>query len=555
MRKWWAPSTMRGYRSSWLSKDALASLALVAIALPSQMATARLAGVPVVFGLYAFVAGTVLYALIGTNRHLSVGADSTIAPVLAVGVASIAVVGTSRYMTVMALAALLIGVVLIMVGVLRLGWIAEFLSTPVIGGVLGGIAVEIVVRQLPSVLGVSGGGTSTIGRISDVVSEVGSINGWSVGIAVGTFVLIAGGRRIDRRLPGALLSVVLSIVLVGVCNLVNRHGVETIGHVNGGVPHVAFPKATWADCRQLIGPVLTVAFLCIAQTAAIARRSNASTQSSSDFNRDLIGIGAGSIAAGFIGAIAVDAIPPNTIITAASGGRSQLTNVFAASVVAVAILTLTGPLANLPLATLGATLIFIALKLFSLREFRTVFRFDRIEFALSALTLLVVALIGIEQGVILAMIVSLADRTRRSARPRDTLLGREPGTDHWIPVDIDRETEQVPGVLVYLVYAPLWYGNAHYLRFRIQHLVDAATVPIQAVIVDADGMSDIDFTGLQTLRDLAAELAQHGTSIAIARASHLVHHDLKHGALLAELGSDHLFTSVEDAVASLGPSS
>jgi MFS superfamily sulfate permease-like transporter len=179
-------------------------LALVAIALPSQMATARLAGVPVVFGLYAFVAGTVLYALIGTNRHLSVGADSTIAPVLAVGVASIAVVGTSRYMTVMALAALLIGVVLIMVGVLRLGWIAEFLSTPVIGGVLGGIAVEIVVRQLPSVLGVSGGGTSTIGRISDVVSEVGSINGWSVGIAVGTFVLIAGGRRIDRRLPGAL---------------------------------------------------------------------------------------------------------------------------------------------------------------------------------------------------------------------------------------------------------------------------------------------------------------------------------------------------------------
>ena len=156
MRKWWAPSTMRGYRSSWLSKDALASLALVAIALPSQMATARLAGVPVVFGLYAFVAGTVLYALIGTNRHLSVGADSTIAPVLAVGVASIAVVGTSRYMTVMALAALLIGVVLIMVGVLRLGWIAEFLSTPVIGGVLGGIAVEIVVRQLPSVLGVSG---------------------------------------------------------------------------------------------------------------------------------------------------------------------------------------------------------------------------------------------------------------------------------------------------------------------------------------------------------------------------------------------------------------
>src|SRR6204780_428400 len=212
MSTWWVPPTLRGYRTSWLGADALAGLSLVAVALPSQMATARLAGVPAVAGLYAFVAGSVLFALFGTNRRLSVGADSTIAPVLAVGVASIAVVGTSRYITTMAFAALLVGGLLIAVGVCRLGWIAEFLSTPVITGVLAGIAVEIVVRQIPVILGVAGGGTTTIDRIRQVAGQLSHVNGWSAGIAVGVLALIVVGQRVDHRLPGALLGLVLSIV-------------------------------------------------------------------------------------------------------------------------------------------------------------------------------------------------------------------------------------------------------------------------------------------------------------------------------------------------------
>jgi MFS superfamily sulfate permease-like transporter len=175
-----------------------------------------------------------------------------------------------------------------------------------------------------------------------------------------------------------------------------------------------------------------------------------------------------------------------------------------------------------------------------------------VEFALATSALVVVAVVGIEQGVALAMVLTLADRTRRSARPRDVLLGRESDTDHWIPVDIGRVTEQVPGVLVYLVYAPLWYGNANYFRSRVLDLVKHSTTSVQAVILDADAMSDIDYTGLEALRDLAAELSDQGVRIGIARASHLVHHDLKHGALLAQLDPDHLFTSVEAAVTALG---
>ena len=550
MSTWWVPPTLRDYRASWLSADALAALALVAVALPSQMATAQLANLPAVAGLYAFIAGSLLYAALGTNRHLSVGADSTIAPILAVGVAA-AAAGTSGYSAVMAFTALLVGALLVVAGLCRLGWIAEFLSTPVIDGLLAGIAVEIVVRQIPVILGLAGGGTTTIGRLRRVFDQVGHTNGWSVGLALGVLALIVVAWRVDRRLPGALLGLVLSIVAVDAFGLSTRHGVAVLGVVHGGLPHVGLPPASWTELRRLLGPVLTVAFLCIAQTAATVRASGATVPAANDFNQDLVAIGAGSVAAGLIGVLAVDASPPNTAIVTAAGARSQLTNVLAAVVVFAVVLTLTGPLSHLPQATLGATLVFIATKLFRMRELRAIFRFDRLEFALAAITLLVVALVGIEQGILLAIVLSLADRTRRSARPRDTLLGREPGTDHWIPVDVGRPAEQVAGVLVYLVYAPLWYGNADYFCLRLRQLVEAASSPVEVVILDANAMADIDYTGLQALRGLATELEGRGVTIGVARASHLVHHDLKHGALLTQLGRGHLFSSVEEAVTSL----
>ncbi|MGH3852649.1 MAG: SulP family inorganic anion transporter [Pseudonocardiaceae bacterium] len=551
MSSWWVPPTLRGYRASWLGADALAGLTLVAVAVPSQMATALLANLPAVAGLYTFVAGSLLYALLGTNRHLSVGADSTIAPVLATGVAAVAAVGTAGYSTVMAFATVLVGALLIAVGLLRLGWISEFLSTPVITGVLAGIAVEIVVRQLPLILGLRGGGSSTLARIAALLGQLRHTNGWSVGIAAGVLAVIVTAQRIDRRLPGALIGLVLSIAAVHVFGLGAHHGVAILGPVQGGLPRLRLPAVPWPRLGQLSGPVLTVAFVCIAQTAATVRAAATGAAATEDFNRNLISVGAGGIAAGLIGGFAVDASPPNTAIITASGARSQLTNLVAVVVVGAVVLVATAPLAELPQATLGATLVYIATTLFRVGELRRVLRFDRIEFALAAATLLAVALVGIEQGVVLAMILSLADRTRRSARPRDTILGREPDTDHWIPVDLGHPTEQVPGILVYLIYAPLWYGNANFFRSRLRNLVDTAPTPPHTVVLDADAIPDIDYTGLQSLRDLAAELGQRGVTIGIARASHLVHHNLKHGALLKQFGPGRLFASVEEAVTTL----
>jgi len=267
--------TLRGYRMSWLRPDVVAGVTLVAIAVPEQMATARLAGMPPLAGLYTFVAGSLLFAVIGRSPQVSVGADSTIAPVLAAGVATIAAAGTGRYLHLVSFLALMVGAIVIATGLLRLGWIAEFLSTPVVTGVLAGIAVEILLSQVPAVLGLAGGGTTAIGRLRTVASEIGHTNSWSAGIAVAVYAVIMIAGRIDRRIPGALIALVASVLVVAAFNLEN-HGVAVLGSIQGGLPVFGVPSGSLADARHLLGPALTIAFLCVAQTAATVRAAGAS---------------------------------------------------------------------------------------------------------------------------------------------------------------------------------------------------------------------------------------------------------------------------------------
>src|ERR1019366_3548146 len=229
------------------------------------------------------------------------------------------------------------------------------------------IAVEIVVRQIPAILGVADGATTTIGEVRRLASQVSHINGWSAGLALGVLAVTPAAERIDRRLPGPLAGLILSIAAVHALGLASRHGVAVLGTLQGGLPHLRLPYLSWSQLRRLPGLVLTVTFVCIAQTAATVRTSGTGAQGTGargDFNRDLIGIGAGSVAAGLIGAFPVDASPPNTAIATAAGTRSQLANIMAAVLVLGVALVATAPLADLPEAMLAATLVFIATKLF-----------------------------------------------------------------------------------------------------------------------------------------------------------------------------------------------
>jgi len=248
----------------------------------------------------------------------------------------------------------------------------------------------------------------------------------------------------------------------------------------------------------------------VAQTAATLRASSGGAPAADDFNRDLVALGAGSLVAGLSGSFAVNSSPPRTAVVASSGGRSQVAGLVAASVALGVALLATGLLKDLPQATLGAILIFVATRLLRVRDLQAILRFDRLEFGLTVVALLAVATFGIEQGIVVAMLISLADRTRRTARPRDVVLGRVPGTPHWISPDIGRPTEQVRGVIVYLVYAPLWFGNADFVRLRIRRIIDAAPWPVHTLVLDANAMSDIDYTGTQMLDELATDSSSAG---------------------------------------------
>lgn len=548
------PPWLRGYRRSWLAADLVAGLTLAAIAVPEQIATARLGNFPASAGLYAFIAGSLAIAMLGAHQHMSVGGDSTITPVFAAGVAAVAASGGTRYAHLVTFVAIVVGIVVAAAGLLRFGWIADFLPSPVVTGVLAGIAIEIAARQLPAVLGTTSGGTTTVGRLEALFDHRSQVNGWAVGIAVIVLVIIVAVEHINRRVPGALAALVLSTASVAILAL-RSHGVRVLGSFHSGVPSFGVPAIHLSDVRRLTTTVLTVSFLCVVQTAATAR-SSASSGSPTDpdpaqgLNRDLVAIGAGSILAGLSGSFAVNASPPRSAVVETAGGRTQVSSLVAAGAV-VAVLAAAGLLKDLPQATLGAILLYIASRLFKVGELRRVLAFDRIEFAIAAMTVIVVGFVGIEQGVAAAILLALALRTRLAARPRAEVLGREPHTDHWIPQDIGRPTEEVPGVFVYLLYAPLWYGNASFVTARLRAAVATGHPPIRAVVIDADGIADIDYTGARQLSDLAVEFRQKGVRLAIARASHLVHHDLKRSGLLKSVGQDFVFTTVEDAVRTL----
>jgi sulfate permease, SulP family len=539
-------ASLRGYQRSWALADGLAALGLLVIAVPEQLATARLAGMPPITGFDAFAAGTALFALLGSSPQLSVGADSTIAPLFAVAIARLASPGSPRYVELVALTAVSVGVLVGLVWLLRLGWVAEFLSAPIVTGFLAGVAVIIVVHQLPDLFGLPGPDGSTLHRITVIARNVGRADGWSLGIGASVFAIVFAAERVDRRLPGALFGMVASTIVVAALGL-RADGVAVLGTIAHGAPRIGLPGLSFAALTSVAPVAAVIALVVVSQTAATTRAFADREGYEVDVGRDLLGVGAGSIVAGLAGAFPVNASPPRTAAVVAAGGRTQAAGLGAAAVV-VLLIPAAGVLRDVPLATLSGVLVFVATRIFHAGDLAVIARFDRFEFALAAITLLTVAVVGVEEGIGVAVGLAILDRTRLAARAHVRVLERIPGTTSWALVTDDEAPVEPSDVLVVLFATPLWYANAVQFRAQMRARLEAAPHELSVVVLDTIGMSDIDYTGSRAFAKILDELDRRGVSFAVARVGDHLRENLARSGLLDRIGSENVFPSVDAAV-------
>lgn len=539
-------SSLRHYSRGAIGPDLLAALTLLVIAVPEQLATSRLAGMPPITGFYAFIAGSLLFALLGSNPQMSVGADSTIAPLFAISVAHLAPLGSAHYVALVGLLAISVGVIVALIGLLRLGWIAEFLSAPIITGFMGGVAIIITIHQLPDLFGVASASGGNLHRVVTIAKELSSTNGWALGIGLGVLLIVMGFERLDKKLPGALVGLVASTLAVSLLSL-RTHGVQVLGTVAHHAPHIGISGITASSIGSVLTIAAVVALVVITQSAATSRAFADEGHYETDINRDFVGVGVGSIASGLVGSFPVDASPARTAAVASAGGRTQMVGIAAAAAL-IFLIPAAGLLKDVPLATLAGVLIFIAARIFHVKDLVAIARFDLLEFLLAIVTLLTVAIIGVEQGIGVAVALAVIDRTRISARPQLHVLGRMPGTTSWVPLSSNPEAVQSPGTLCVLFATPLWYANAIHFRTELHAARMRAVGNLSLVVLDAAGMNDLDYTGSKALREALSQLDQASISFAMARVGDHVRSSLAHSGLLAQIGVSELYPSVDAAV-------
>ena len=543
--------TLHGYRRQWLGRDLLAGVTFGAVTMPGQLATAHLAGMPPITGLYGFLVATVVGAAVSTNRHLALGVDSTVAPILAAGLTSLgAVAETRHYIGLAVITAFLVGVFTLAIGVGRLGWVGDFLSRPVMIGFFGGIAVIIIVHQIPGILGVPEGTGRTVPRISQLIGHLKDTHIPTLALGLTSLVLLLGIARISRRIPGALVVLILSTLAMAVFHL-GDDGVAVLGPLDRGLPSMHLPPFSAGAVEAVLTTTLVVAIFCLAQTAATTRSAANLGGFETDINADFRALGLANVMSSLVGSFTINASPPSTTIIAESRGRSQLA-ALVASALAVVVLFFSQLIEGLPTATLSAVLVYIAIKIFRVDQMRATLDYSRRAFALMSVTLLGTVILGIVYGVLFAVVISFIYQASRTARPELLRLGRsELGT--WLPLTDDR-AEAVPGIAAFALNGPLWFGNASWFRVRlIAALPDEDDAENEdqpdLLVLDARRIDDVDFTGFEALRDVAEIAALRGVPFVVVVQQGRAERAFQGGGFSELLGRSRFFDTIPLAIA------
>jgi len=535
------------YRTPSARRDAVAGLTVAALAIPSAMAYAEVAGVSPVNGLYALLLPVVAYAFLGSSRQLVVGPEGSIATLVAAAILPLAVAGSPNAAELAAMLALLVAICFAAAWLLRLGWIADYFSRPVLVGYIHGVAVVLVVGQLGKLLGLSIDAKDPLPQLWEVITELGSVSGATVAVSVTSLAALFGLRLLMPKLPAALLIVVFSIGLSWAFDFA-AHGVAVVGPIPAGLPSFDVPTPGLADIVHLLPAALGIFVVCFADEILTARSFAGKHNQNVRGSQELLAMGAANAAAGFTQGFSVGASGSRTAVNDDMGARSQIAGLFAAAAVAVILLFLTEPVQYLPKAVLGAVIVFAAVGLIDPQAWRALAAVDPVEVAIAAVTTGCVIFFGVLDALVVAVGLSMVDTVRRSARPHDAVLGWVERLGRYADVSLHPSARVTPGVVVYRLDDRLFFANARYFKGRVREAIRAAPGSVHWLVLDADAITHVDATGMDALVDVTEGLRRDEITLVMARLRTRMEKQLEDAGALDVIGPDHLYPTVRAAV-------
>jgi sulfate permease, SulP family len=525
--------------------DMLAGLTLAALGVPEVLGYAKIAGMPLVTGLYTMLLPMAVFAVLGSSRHLVVAADSATAAILAAALTGMAVAGSERYVRLAGLAALLAGVMLLVARLARLGFLANFLSRTVLVGFLTGVGIQVAAGQLPGMLGVTAAGKQTLPRLLNTARALPHAHLADVAISVGVIVIVVAARRITRRIPGPLIAVIIAIIVSWAVGLAS-HGVAVVGNVPRGLPSLGLPALGRHDAAALLGAAASMFVVILAQSAATSRAYAVKYEEPFSEDTDLVGLAAANTAAAFSGTFVVNGSPTKAQMVDSAGGRSQLAPLTAAVVVLVVLVLLTAPLAYLPDAALASVVFLIAVQLIDVKEMRQIRACRKREFVIALLTAVAVVILGVEYGIVLAIVASIVDHLRHSYSPFNSVLVKTPA-GHWhaVPVGPGARTEE--GLAIYRFGTSLYYANAAKLMEDVTALVGHGG-PLRWLVIDFAAIGDVDYTASAVLTKVIEHVHQRHVRLVLSSVLGPVRQQLDRYGISAALGPDAFYDTPGQAL-------
>jgi SulP family sulfate permease len=511
------------------------------------MAYAGIAGVPAVYGLYTVPFAMIAYAIFGTSRTLSVGPDSATAIISAAIVGLYVAQGSEEFLVVTATLALVVGLLFLLFGLLRLGWVADFLANPVMKGFMQGLALVVIVGQLPKLFGVEGGEGNFFQELWAIVTQLPEANPATIVVGFASLALLIALKQIIPRAPAALITVILAVLATTIFDLTN-YGVEVVGTVETGLPPLGIPDINLEGLASLLPGALAILMVGYAESLGATKTAAASTGEEIDPNQELVALGLSNVGSSISSGFVVAGSLSRTSVVIGSGGRSQFVSLINAALVILTLLFLMPFFKNLPEATLGAIVIHAMTGMLNPSYFRRLYRISRSEFSVSLLTFLSELIFGILLGVLLGVALSLLALIHRASRPGTAIIGRMPDEETYRDITLHPDVLTVPGLLIFRFDNALFFPNAEYFSKEVWRYIRAADVPVQEVMINAETMNVIDTTGADHLIKLHDELRDEGIMLSLAHVKDKVRDMMQAAGAVEVIDPDNIYEDISDGV-------